>query len=96
VIEQQVYFNRSAARKTSLWPRYVGIILPAIVNYGFLLANRDHPHWGALLASALVLVVCIAFLALRGDWKGGIWVVALYFPLNAWPIVLNVTGPLGD
>jgi len=27
-----------------MWPRYVGIILPALVNYGFLLANDDRPN----------------------------------------------------
>ena len=28
-----------------LWLRYIGIILPAVINYGFLLLNDGQPNW---------------------------------------------------
>jgi hypothetical protein len=88
--------SRSGGSRPTLRLRYIGIILPAVINYGFLLLNDDQPNWAALAASAVVLLVVLVFLALRGDRRGAMWVLLLYFPLNAWPIVLNVMGGLGD
>lgn len=76
--------------------RYLGLIAPAAVNYGFLLLNDGRPHWAALTASLVVLAACVTGLIARGDRRGAVAVFALYFPLNAWPIVLNIIGPLGD
>ena len=55
--------------RPEMWPRYAGIILPALVNYGFLLANDDRPYWGVLVASLVLLVGCMAWLAARRDWE---------------------------
>ena len=46
----------SDTTRPQMWPRWVGIVLPALVNCGFLLANDDRPNRLALLASLLLLV----------------------------------------
>lgn len=93
--------HRQSRRKTVnsstyVWLRYLGIILPAVVNYGFLLVHGDRPHWGAIAASAVVLLIALVVLLVRRDWVGALWVGLLYFPLSAWPIVLNFVGGLHD
>ena len=95
-MREQLAPAEGEAKRQEMWPRYVGIILPAFVNYGFLLANDDRPYWGVLAASLVLLVGCMAWLAARRDWRGVLWIAVLYVPLNAWPIVLNIIGPLGD
>ena len=85
-----------SSRQGTIWARYLGIILPMAVNYGFLLLRRDRPHWGAVVASLVVLAVLVAFLVHRRDRRGAVWVGLLYFPLNAWPIALTAIGGLGD
>jgi hypothetical protein len=92
---------RQSRRETAngfsyVWLRYLGIILPAVVNYGFLLVHGDQPHWGVIAASAVVLLIALGVLLVRRDWVGALWVGLLYFPLNAWPIMLNFVGGLHD
>ncbi len=92
---------RQSRRETAngfshIWLRYLGIILPAVVNYGFFIVHGDRPHWAALGASAGVMAVSALILGLWRDWRGGVSVIVLFFPLNAWPIVLTTMGGLHD
>ncbi len=51
------------SKRPEMWRRWIGIILPALVNYVFLLANDDRPYWGVLAASIVLLAGCMAWLA---------------------------------
>jgi hypothetical protein len=88
--------RRSQGRSGIIWLRYLGIILPTAINYGFLLLSEENPNWVPLTVSAAVMAVSALTLGLRGDWRGSVSVIVLFIPLNAWPIVLNFVGGLHD
>jgi hypothetical protein len=88
--------RRSLSRSWILWLRYLGIILPMAINYGFLLLSHGNPNWVPLAVSVAVMAVSVLILGVRRDWRGSVSVIVLFFPLNAWPIVLNFVGGLHD
>jgi hypothetical protein len=97
MLGQQVYCERRSQGPSGImWLRYLGIVLPMAINYGFILLSEGNPNWVPLTVSAAVMAVSALILGLRGDWRGSVSVIVLFFPLNAWPIVVNFVGGLHD
>lgn len=91
---QQATRTSGSYLRTTLGLRHLGVILPMLVNYGHLLLSGCFPTWAPVTLSLAAAAVPVVLLYERGDRRGAAWVGALYFPLNAWPIVYAaMNGP---
>jgi hypothetical protein len=93
-VSQQVWPSalRSETLRITTGLRHLGIVLPALINYGFLLLNGGRPHWAPVTLSLGAVGIPLVFLANRGDSKDAVWVGVLFFVFNGWPLVATALG----
>ncbi len=80
------------AFRVTLGLRHLGFVLPALINFGFILANGGQGHWVPVLASLVALAAIAILLAERNDSRGAAYVIVAFLLLNMWPVIAAATA----